>query len=258
MDKYCNNCNKETYRYASGHCKPCMNKRTEVSNKKRSKIKMSVINRVSISIDKEVFDKNLYTEFNIKDIIQLNKNNSDKFIYFLLKDNELVYIGKSNGNFLSRINSHLKDKDFSDIRYRTILTTSSLDKIEKQLITKYRPKLNKEYIFNDAKYDIFDLKTEEVIRGTKTSLIDTLRTTESSLNGLLQEHSKKLYKRYVLLKNKPIESTFKNVLDKKTGVVERYNYITFAEKVGKKQNAVWYFMNGFTKGYMKKRYELVE
>jgi|TARA_R110000751_G_scaffold85178_1_gene170090 hypothetical protein len=258
MNKYCNNCNKETSRYKSGHCKPCSNKRSEVNNKKRSGINMSVINRLSILVDKEVFDKHLYTEFNIKDVIQLHRNNSDKFIYFLLKDNELVYIGKSNGNFLSRINSHLKNKDFSDIRYRTVLTASSLDKIEKQLITKYRPKLNKEYIFNDAKYDIFDLKTEEVIRDTKTNLLSILNTSESSLSGLLSENRKKLYCRYMLLKNKPNESTFKNVLDKHTGLVERHNYITFAEKVSKNQNAVWYFMNGFTKTYMKKRYVLVE
>tara|TARA_R110002050_G_scaffold289101_1_gene441579 strand:+ start:131 stop:904 length:774 start_codon:yes stop_codon:yes gene_type:complete len=257
MSKYCSNCSKETERYKSGHCKPCSNKRSEVNNKKRSEINMSVINRVSISLDKEVFDKHLYTEFNIKDVIHLHKNNSDKFIYFLLKDNELVYIGKSNGNFLARINSHLKDKDFNNISYRAVLTISSLDKIEKQLITKYRPKLNKEYIFNDAKYDIFDLKTEETIRDTKANLVNILNTSETSLIGLLTDRRLKLYSRYVLLKNKPKESTFKNVLDKHTGLIERHNYITFAEKVGKNQNAVWYFMNGFSKTYMKKRYVLV-
>jgi len=258
MNKYCKNCSKETDRYRSGHCIPCSNKRNQASNKKRSDIRMSVINRISISIDKKVFDKYLYTEFNIKEVVRLHKNNSDKFIYFLMKDDDLVYIGKSNGNFLARINCHLKNKDFSDIRYRTVLTTSSLDKMEKQLIAKYRPKLNKEHIFSDAKYDVFDLKTEEVIRDTKENLIKLLNGTESGINGLLSEKTNKLYKRYVLLKNKPNESTFKNVLDKETGLVERHNCITFAEKVGKTQNSVWYFMNGFTKSFMKKRYVLVK
>ena len=158
----------------------------------------------------------------------------------------------------SRIASHLKDKDFNDILYRNVLTSSSLDKIERQLITKYRPKLNKEFIFHNAKYDIFDLKTEEVIRDTKENLIKLLNTNESTLNGLLHEYSKKIYSRYILLKNKPKESSFKNILDTRTGVIERHNYITFAEKMGKNQNNVWYFMNGFTKSYMKKRYVLVD
>jgi len=34
--KYCNNCNKDTERYSSGHCKPCVRQRNEVLNKKRS------------------------------------------------------------------------------------------------------------------------------------------------------------------------------------------------------------------------------
>ena len=48
------------------------------------------------------------------------------------------------------------------------------------------------------------------------------------------------------------------MLDNHTGEIERHNYITFAEKVGKTQNQVWYFMNGLTKTFMKKRYTLVE
>ena len=67
-----------------------------------------------------------------------------------------------------------------------------------------------------------------------------------------------MYSRYVLLKNKPKESSFRKVLDTHTGLIEKHNYITFAEKVNKKQNAVWYFMNGITKSFMKKRYVLVQ
>lgn len=258
MNKFCNNCNKETDRYKSGHCKPCNKKRSEANNKKRSEMNMSVINRASVNKEKEVFNKELYTEFNMKEVIQLHKSNSDKFIYFLIKDNLLVYIGKSDGGFLNRLNHHLKTKDFDEIRYRTVVTSSSLDKIEKQLITKYRPKLNKEFIFTNAKYDVFDLKTEEVIRDTKENLINILDTNKSSLEGFLREYTQKLNSRYVLLKNKPNESSFKNILDTHTGIVERHNYITFAERIGENQNRIWYFMNGISKSYMKKRYVLVD
>lgn len=256
--KYCNNCNKETDRYRSGHCKPCQKKRTDAKNIERSSTRMSVVNRISIIEEKHPFDKSLYSEFNLPKVISLNKSGINKFIYFLMKDDELMYIGMSNGNLLSRLNSHIKDKDFDSVLYKTVLRESSLGKVEKRLITKYRPKLNKEFIFNDAKYDIFDLKTEEVIRDTKSNLLTILNATKSSLDNLLNENSTKLYGRYVLSKNKPKESSFRKVLDTHTGKIERHNYITFAEKVNKKQNAVWYFMNGFTKGYMKKRYVLVD
>ena len=256
--KYCSKCSSETERYGSGHCKPCVKKRNELKNIERSSLKMSIVNRRAIKEDKEIFNKDLYNKFSIDEIINLNKLGQDKFIYFLLKKDELVYIGKSNRNFLGRINSHLKDKDFDSIMYKTILTESSLGKVEKQLITKYRPKLNKEFIFNDAKYDIFDLKTEEVVRDTKSNLRIRLNSSKSGIDNLLSEGRLKLYGRYVLLKNKPKESSFRKVLDNETGLIEKHNYITFAEKTGERQNNVWSFMNGITKSFMKKRYVLVD
>jgi len=256
--KYCKNCKKDTERYISGHCKPCVNSRTKVANAKRSSVSMFIINKESINEDKKVFNKELYSEFNISEIIKLKKSGIDKFVYFLMKDNELVYIGMSNGNLLSRLNSHIKDKDFDSVLYKTVLRETSLSKIEKNLITKYRPKLNKDLIFTNAKYSIFDLKTEEVIRDTKDNLINILKANKNTLGGLLNESRKKMHSRYVLLKNKPKESSFRKVLDTHTGLIEKHNYITFAEKVNNKQNNVWYFMNGLTKTYMKKRYVLVD
>ena len=238
--KYCSNCNKETDRYKSGHCKPCQKKRTDASNIKKSSKRMSVVNRISISEEKYPFDKSLYSEFNLPKIISLNNSGIDKFIYFLMKDNELMYIGMSNGNLLSRLNSHIKSKNFDSVLYKTVLRESSLGKIEKRLITKYRPKLNKEFIFNDAKYDIFDLKTEEVIRDTKSNLLTILNATKSSLNNLLTENRTKLYGRYVLSKNKPKESSFRKVLDTHTGKIERHNYIRSEERrVGKECRSRW-------------------
>jgi hypothetical protein len=217
---------------------------------------MDIINRMSVEQDKEPFNKNIYSKFDLLEIIRLKKNNVDKFIYFLLDDEELVYIGMSSGNLLGRLNAHISNKTFNSVYYKSVLTDESLSRIEKQLITKYRPKLNKTNIFNEAKYSVFDLKTEATITDTKENLVGLLNTNMRSLENLLNESSKKLYKRYVLLKNKPIESSFKYVLDTHTGLVEKHNYITFAEKVGKKQSSVWYFINGINKSFMKKRYVL--
>lgn len=253
--KYCNNCNKDTERYSSGHCKPCVRQRNEVLNKKRSEVGVKYINYEKVSESRVVFNKENYERFDIKNILLSNK---DKYIYFLLKNEELVYIGKSNGSLLGRISSHIKDKDFDDVYVRAVNDVKSLDKYEKKWIEKYRPKLNKEFIFNGITYDIFDLKTEEKITATKEELINTIGCNKHTINGFLNEDRKKLYNRYVIYKNRPKESNFKNVLDNHTGIVEKHNYITFAEKVGKSQSQVWYFMNGLHKTFMKKRYTLID
>ncbi len=253
--KYCKNCNKETDRYKSGHCKDCVKNRTSKFNEKRSEVGQKYLNYEKVGKEKVYFNKENYSQFNIRDILSSHK---DKFIYFLLNNDELVYIGKSNGGLLGRLNVHIKDKEFNDVYVRPISDAKSLDKYEKKWIEKYRPKLNKEFLFNGITYDLFDLKTEEKIVATKEELLDIIGCSKSAIDGLLNENRKKIYNRYLLYKNRPKQSNFKNILDTHTGKTERHNYITFADKVGKSQNAVWYFMNGLIKTYMKKRYVLVD
>jgi hypothetical protein len=256
--KYCKNCNKETERYKKGNCKECVKNRTKSFNEKRSKESVKEILYKQNTNTKQEFNREIYTKFNLQDVIKLSKDNVVAFVYFLIKDNELVYVGKSNNRLLERLSRHLMEKDFDDVYYKPFINSEYASKTERQLITKYKPKLNKEFIFSDAKYKLFDLKTEEVVEDTKENLIKLLNTSETSINGLINEVNKSLYSRYVLYKNKPIKSTFKNVLDNHTGLIEKHNYITFAEKVGKTQNQVWYFMSGLTKTFMKKRYTLVK
>jgi predicted GIY-YIG superfamily endonuclease len=228
--KYCNNCNKETDRYKAGNCKNCIKSRNSKLIESRKSFRMKDVLYKQINEDKEHFRKESYSKFEISDIIKLHKQNKPNFIYFLTKNDELMYIGKSNGNFLSRINEHIKNKDFDNVYYKSFMSEKIASEQEKQLITKYRPSLNKEYIFNNAKYEIYDLKTEEVIIDTKENLLNKLNASKSGLEGLLHERRNKLYNRYILIKNKPVSSTYKNVLDTHTGIVERHNYITFAPK----------------------------
>lgn len=62
-------------------------------------------------------------------------------VYFLLKDNQIVYVGQSMF-VASRIANHKKDKDFDS--YRVILCYAPLmGKWERRLIQKFRPKYNK-------------------------------------------------------------------------------------------------------------------
>lgn len=68
-------------------------------------------------------------------------------IYFLYKQKELVYIGKT-GNVFSRICGHIDvKKKFDNVKIMYVKSYSDMHIIEPYLICKHKPKLNKE--FND-------------------------------------------------------------------------------------------------------------
>lgn len=258
-NKYCKNCDKVTERYSQGHCKECVRERSRISNSKRNANynKTEVIHKNYGKIRKPKFKKEAYSRLTIESVIQEFSNHKYYFIYFLLKDDKVVYVGQSNSSVLGRINSHLKDKVFDEVYYKSFSVENVMDTYEKKFIMKYRPKFNKEVIHEGIKYAFFDLKTETTIEWTIEEASESIGCSKSVLQNLLGGHCKSIYGRYVLEANKPEHTNFRNVLDTHTGIISRHNYITFAEEVGVKQNAVWYFMNGFTKSYNKKRYVLV-
>ena len=104
----------------------------------------------------------------------------------------------------------------------------------------------------------YDLHTGITERFNQCHLAKKLNTPSKNVGGLFLGTTKILYKRYVLLKNKPKDLSFKNVLDNKTGLIEKHNYITFAEKTGKESSRVRFFMSGLGNSFMKKRYVLVD
>ena len=61
-------------------------------------------------------------------------------IYFLLQDNEIVYVG-SSGNGLSRIYQHIKDKKFDAYSY-IVVPSQYRAQIENDYIFKFNPKYN--------------------------------------------------------------------------------------------------------------------
>lgn len=258
-DKYCKNCNQVTERYSQGNCKQCVRRRNKISNDKRNANynKTEVIHKNYGKIRKPKFRKEAYSRLTIESVIEEFSNHKYYFIYFLLKDNKVVYVGQSNKNVLDRISSHLKDKVFDEVYYKSFSVENVMDTYEKKFIMKYRPKFNKEIIHEGIKYAFFDLKTETTIEWTVEEAMSNIGCAKSTVLGLLGGRGKSIYGRYVLEANKPEHTNFRNVLDNHTGEIKRHNYITFAEEVGVKQNAVWYFMNGFTKSYKKKRYVLV-
>lgn len=258
-DKYCNKCERVTERYSQGHCKECVKKRNKLSNdlRKDKYNKHDTIYKKYGKIRKPNFKKESYKRLTIESVIKEFARNKYYFIYFLINNNKVVYIGQSNKNVLSRISSHLQDKTFNQVYYKAFGLENVMDEYEKKFIIKYRPKYNKEVIYEGIKYAFFDLKTEQTIQWTIKEATEVIECNRTTVLNLLYGNSKSIYKRYVLECNKPEYSSYKNVLDTKTGEIKRHNYITFAEELGVKQNKVWYFMNGFNKSYCKKRYVIV-
>ena len=83
---------------------------------------------------------------NLHDII-LKKTPLDKInttgVYFLIKDKQIVYVGKTE-NGISRIFVH-KDKDFDSYSFFNV-ARSDLDWIESVNIIHYKPTYNKQFI----------------------------------------------------------------------------------------------------------------
>ena len=64
----------------------------------------------------------------------------NSFIYFLLKDDEVVYVGQTSNGIVRPLSHRNKDFDTIKIIYCDIL---ELDLLEDKYIVKYRPRYNK-------------------------------------------------------------------------------------------------------------------
>lgn len=84
--------------------------------------------------------------------LELNVN--DAFcpcVYFLLKGDEVVYVGKTT-NGIGRVFAHMKEKDFDNIKIKR-MPIDELDLAEARYISKYNPRYNvvMPYLSNSAR-----------------------------------------------------------------------------------------------------------
>lgn len=110
-----------------------------------------------------------FEENKIAKTIELYEN---VFVYFLLKNNEVVYVGQTKKG-TSRINAHT-NKDFDKVKV-IYCKIGELDKLEDFYIKKYNPKYNKQLnfamnyslkrakshikeFFDDDTFNLYDLK----------------------------------------------------------------------------------------------------
>ena len=117
----------------------------------------------------------------------------ETFVYFLLKNKEVVYVGQTI-NGLNRIKQHFIEnkKDFDD--YKTVsCIRAKLNELENYYIIKYQPKYNK--ILNHEK-----IKVSYIIYKLK----DTIGFNPYSLKRIEEIMEKAPFKKYEFKKGKNI------------------------------------------------------
>lgn len=88
---------------------------------------------------------------------KLGENKRLRGVYFLIKNNEIVYVGQSTDIF-SRISVHRKTKDFDSYNYILFpeVSDEKLNNLEAEYIGKFTPKYNRQISNNDIYNYVFD------------------------------------------------------------------------------------------------------
>lgn len=86
------------------------------------------------------------------DLSNYKQDVNDACVYFLLNENEVVYIGQTTKE--NRPFAHEKDKEFTDVYFIPVKYPYNL-KLEQNLLSKYTTKYNKQYY----KRKILNIKT---------------------------------------------------------------------------------------------------
>tara|TARA_R110002153_G_scaffold14491_2_gene52508 strand:+ start:211 stop:690 length:480 start_codon:yes stop_codon:yes gene_type:complete len=152
-----------------------------------------------------IFNRNNYTLLEISSVIDLERANRNKLIYLLVKNNEVVYVGQSNRGVLSRLSSHIKNKDFDEVFYKLpkYNLSSSLNDLESKLTSKYKPTYN---IVN------------------KNHSIDLTKEIYNIINS---NHKTRLKVIEIIAINKLVSSkSIGKLLNKSTRTIERYRKST--------------------------------
>lgn len=107
----------------------------------------------------------------------------DYWIYFLIKDDEIVYVGQTiRGMHRIKVHQFEGKKDFDSFSY-LVCDKNELDYWESRYILKYDPKYNSQITYSSLDDEI----------GTKyfskTKIKDALNTTKHVINRILKENS---------------------------------------------------------------------
>jgi len=110
-------------------------------------------------------------------------------IYFLVKNNEVVYIGQSR-SIEVRVSAHIGSKDF-DKAYFFECPIEELDEIEMELIRAVKPVLNTTYVIINLRIESRKTKFSEYLR-KKIESGKYGRKTQEMLNAMYFGNCKEL------------------------------------------------------------------
>ena len=98
-----------------------------------------------------------------KENINVN-GESARGLYFLIRNEEIVYVGKSNKNVFQRISNHTRNKEFDSFSYELHPNKSEdgLSELEAEYIAKFAPEYNKQ-LHSDRYFYLSDISDTGII-----------------------------------------------------------------------------------------------
>ena len=110
---------------------------------------MKIANKEKLLKKKETVDKNGETA---------------RGLYFLIRNDEIVYVGKSNKSVFQRVNNHARDKEFDSFSYELHPNKSEyeLSELEAEYIAKFAPEYNRR-LSSDNYYYLTDISDTGIV-----------------------------------------------------------------------------------------------
>lgn len=186
------------------------------SNSSKHKIILDYTDYIISLVEDNVVDVSKFTD--VQYLLNLG-NDINHYIYFLFFNNTLVYIGQTN-NILNRINSHKRDKLFTDFTYYPTNKKIAIS-LEKDLISFHSP------IYNRLPEGFVNINNIEIYRDNNSYVIT---------NGLnIFRFNKKLHFRFSNKFYKEIHFYSKNLIieDVENKILRRYpnSYLKYDRNV---------------------------
>ena len=144
--------------------------------------------------------------FNEKNVKYFDLSNEIYYIYFLLKNNKVVYVGQTN-NIFNRIKEHKKNKDFDNVAYITT-TKNKVNYLENYYIIKYEP------FYNELSTNSKCMSSAYIIKKIR----ENYNQKEVSFEEIIQFIKK---------------SEYKDILDRKDCIVIKKKYLNLINDIKK-------------------------
>jgi hypothetical protein len=129
----------------------------------------------------------------IKNLHKFDLKQVPFFVYFLVYDNEIVYVGRTSYSPYNRIPAHKSNKTFSKIYYVQTKSLYDAEALESRYISEFKPKYNKQYPIIPSGNKELDKHSnrEEIPIETEKPLLST-EEIKDRISSAMQNENKSL------------------------------------------------------------------